>query len=318
MYTLDMINVNKLSKFFNQVPVLQDIDFSVNKEEKVGILGKTDSGKTTLLQIITGCLYADSGSVLINGYDITKQGRRAKSFFGYVPSVFPVYNEMTVGKYLTFAGKLRGVSDRELERSVFETLKTLSAEQFMNTRIDTLTNYEKKVVSLAQALISKPEILIIDAPTEGMNPEEARMMRQQIADIQGPYTTIICSSRMYEVLELCSRIIILNKGRVVADREVDDFQEKVNEKEGLRIKVIGNENRVRTIFEAIEKDGYGGCYVEKGYESNAFTVAVESNIDLRKRIFEDCVKADVTILEMRRTSLSIEDVFFQLTSEGGL
>ncbi len=178
MYTLNMINVNKLNKFFNQAPALQDIEFSINKDEKVGILGKTDSGKTTLLQIITGCLYADSGSVLINGYDITKQGRRAKTFFGYVPSVFPIYDEMTVGKYLTFAGKLKGLNERELSHSVFETLKGLSAEQFMNTRINNLTYYEKKIVSLAQALVSKPEILIIDAPTEGMNPEEARMMRQ--------------------------------------------------------------------------------------------------------------------------------------------
>lgn len=317
-YTGNMIEVEGISKKYNDTEVLSEVSFGAGEGETIALLGRSDAGKTTLMNIVSGCIHADKGTVKLCGKDIVKKNKEAKQCFGYVPSRSLLYRDMSVRSFLAFAGRLKGIAEKKLGDAIYFALKEVSAEYLLNARTDELSAFEDKLIVIAQAIMAKPPILLIDAPTVKLEPAETEKVRELIRRLSERHTVLLSTSLLYEAAELCSRVIILNMGRVAADRQMSEFQGRTAGREQLRLRVMGDEMAVRAAFMPLEERAGAYCYVERSGERMGFNISIESEKDIRAEVFSICAASSVTILEMRRTSISLEDIYLQLTSEGGM
>ena len=305
-----MIEVKNLTKRYGGVKALDDISFTAESGEVLGLLGPNGAGKSTTMNIITGYLGATSGAVLIDGVDILEEPKKAKAKIGYLPEIPPLYQDMTVRRYLEFIFDLKKVRLPK-KAHVEEVMEIVKISDVADRVIKNLSKGYRQRVGFAGALMGNPPVLILDEPTVGLDPKQIIDIRRLIQSLGKKHTIIFSSHVLSEVAAVCDRVVMINNGKIVADSATETLGETVNGGGVLSLEVEGSSNTVREAIGAVE----GVKRVTKGV-GNAYTVEFESGVDVRRGVFYALAKANCPILSMRSGGLTLEESFLRLT-EGG-
>lgn len=308
-----MVEIKNLTKFYGAHPAVQDISFMVGDREVLGFLGPNGAGKSTTMNMITGCLPSSAGTVLVDGYDIEKQPLEVKRRIGYLPELPPVYPDMRVREYLTFAAGLKGVPRADRKKQVERAMERLSITDVQKRVIGNLSKGYRQRVGFAQALLGDPKFLILDEPTVGLDPKQVMEVRALIRDLAKEHTIIFSTHILAEVTAVCERVVIISKGQIRAVDTIENLERSVSADTVLRLRVEGeltkvtrliqNVKGVKEIREAeVESDGV-----------NIFTVVLESE-EVRKALVTALVSNDCMVLEINTLHANLEEVFVRLTA----
>ena len=311
-----MIKVENVTKNYGKFDALKGISFEIKDGEIVGLLGPNGAGKSTTMNIITGFIEQTSGTVTVDGNDILKKPKKAKKLIGYMPEGVPLYNDLTVKEFVKYMAELKGVPRKEIKEKVQKALQDAGLEEVQNKLTRNLSRGYKQRVSLAGTLVANPKVLILDEPTVGLDPKQVAEIREVIKKLGKNHTVILSSHILSEVSQICNRVIIINKGKIVAIDTPENLEKKVSTKNLTYVTVEGEENRVLTMKEKIE--GIKEIKLEKINEDGTkqYSIEAEQGIDIRKTIFAGFAKENITIFEMKQADITLEDAFMKLI-EGG-
>jgi len=308
-----MIEVKNLSKHYGQNVALNNISFSVDEGTIVGFLGPNGAGKSTTMNIITGYLSASSGVVTVGGYNTLDNPNEVKKLIGYMPEMPPLYPDMTVREYLNFMYELKKVT-LPRDRHIKEICSLVRITEVFDRLIGNLSKGYKQRVGLAQALLGNPPVLILDEPTVGLDPKQIIEIRNLIKQLGKKHTIILSSHILPEIQAVCERIIVINRGALVADGTPDSLAHSLSAEHKLMVRMAGDEKEIRTglktLKNVVDVEGFG----EKEPGVYEFTVEGREGADLRRDLFHLAAKRDWPILSLSNTDLSLEDVFLRLTS----
>lgn len=308
-----MIQVSNLVKKYGVHTAVDDLSFTVEKGQIYGFLGPNGAGKSTTMNIMTGYIAANSGTVTINGYDILKEPEKAKRCIGYLPEVPPLYTDMTVWEYLMFAAELKKVERRERAAHVEEIIDQLQLKEVQERLIRNLSKGYKQRVGLAQALTGDPEVLILDEPMVGLDPKQIIEMRDLIRGLAQEHTVILSSHILSEVSAVCDHIMIISAGKLMADGSPEELQQMMHGRAVLAVTAFGTKEQAEEILSGMEQ--IASYSVETGQETDTVSLHVEAldNADIRKDLSTALAGAGMAILSMSRVEKSLEDIFLQLT-----
>jgi ABC-2 type transport system ATP-binding protein len=311
-----VIQVEDITKRYGTFTAVDKINFEIEEGEIVGFLGPNGAGKSTTMNIITGFIEQTSGTVTVDGNDILKKPKKAKKLIGYMPEGVPLYNDLTVKEFVKYMAELKGVPRKEIKEKVQKALQDAGLEEVQNKLTRNLSRGYKQRVSLAGTLVANPKVLILDEPTVGLDPKQVAEIREVIKKLGKNHTVILSSHILSEVSQICNRVIIINKGKIVAIDTPENLEKKVSTKNLTYVTVEGEENRVLTMKEKIE--GIKEIELEKINEDGTkqYSIEAEQGIDIRKTIFAGFAKENITIFEMKQADITLEDAFMKLI-EGG-
>lgn len=309
------IVVENLTKIYGNQRAVDDISFRVKTGEVLGFLGPNGAGKTTTMKIITTYLYPNAGDVKVGEYSIHDQAEEIKKRIGYLPESNPLYQEMPILDYLDFVAKLQGVSKSKIKERILEMVRICGLENEKHKKIGELSKGYRQRVGLAQALIHDPEVLILDEPTSGLDPNQIVEIRELIKKIGREKTVILSSHILAEVEATCDRIMIINKGKIVADGSAEVLRKQAQGKEILKVRVdvedkIVESNRIFNLLKAVETVEM--VDVLNGTE-NLFEIQSKQDASSIKAIFNLCVSNEWILAEMSPVETKLEDVFRELT-----
>lgn len=309
-----MIEVSNLSKRYGQRTAIKNINFSIKKGEIVGFLGLNGAGKSTTMNILTGYISSTDGEVKIGGYDILEEPLKAKKMIGYLPEIPPLYLDMTVKEYLEFVYDLKKVKIKR-NKHIQEVCQKVQITDMMGRIIKHLSKGYKQRVGLAQALIGNPDVLILDEPTVGLDPKQILHIRNLIKELGKSHTIILSSHILSEIQSVCKRVIILSKGKVVADSTMDKLTSENAKDNSIVIRAEGEENKIfdsLNKLKSVKEVSKLGLKEEDYYD---FRVSPKDNADIRKDIFECAKKNNFSLLSMETKEINLEEIFLKLTSE---
>lgn len=305
-----MIEVRGLSKSYGEYKALEDISFTVEKGQIVGFLGANGAGKTTTMDIMCGCMGADFGSVIIAGHDITEDPIEAKKKMGYLPDVPPVYPEMRVEEALRFVARLHGISKPQIKEKVDRAITKLSLEEVRHRLIGNLSKGYKQRVAFAQALVHDPEVLVLDEPTEGLDPNQIIHVRDLIEELRGDHTIILSSHILSEIQSICDRILIIHNRTIAKQGTYQELVESMENGHTYHLKVAkGRDELLR------EMEGMDGLVSANLYDQDMieFVVAVVNEEKFLDSLTNKIVKDNFGLRELTLKTTSLEDVFIQIT-----
>ncbi len=304
-----MIKVRKLTKYYVRNKALDNVSFTLKEGEILGFLGPNGAGKSTTMNIITGYLSSDSGSVEIDGINILDNPTAAKKKIGYLPEIPPLYNDMTVKGYLEFMFRLKKVRlpMKEHINSICEKVKISDVKEKI---IKSLSKGYRQRVGLAQALIGDPPVLILDEPTVGLDPQQIIEIRRLIRELGQKHTIILSSHLLSEVQAVCDKILIINNGRIVADELKSSLTGTGASTEKLRIIAEGRKQQVQSLLQKV--DGVTRVTDMGEAEKGCCEFTVDSRRDVRRLIFRAFAKTDFNILEMCPVEMSLEDTYLNI------
>jgi len=300
------IKISNLSKVYGEQKAVDEINLEINKGEILGFLGPNGAGKSTTMKIITGYLPPTSGSATINSIDVVENPAEAKRIIGYLPEHNPLYLDMYVHEFLEFIGKLHGMRGRRLKDRVEEMIRLCGLTQEQNKLLGSLSKGYRQRVGLAQALIHDPEILILDEPTTGLDPNQIIEIRKLIKKVSKEKTVIFSTHILQEVEALCDRVAIINKGKIVANDRVDVLTSMKNEKTKVEIEVSGpfDHEKVRDV-EGVEN------IISLG--NNRFEIHVVGGKDARGQISKKVLELGGNLIGLKVFEASMESIFQELT-----
>lgn len=305
------IVVENLTKKYGAQRAVDDISFRVKTGEILGFLGPNGAGKTTTMKAITTYLTPNQGNIHVGDFSIFENPDEVKKNIGYLPENNPLYSDMPVIDYLKFVAELQGIEKSKIRDKVLEMINLTGLEGEKHKKIGELSKGYKQRVGLAQALIHDPEVLILDEPTSGLDPNQIVEIRELIKKIGREKTVILSSHILAEVEATCDRILIINKGKIVADGTSKDLRKQSEGREILKIKVEdGDKNKV---YEALQKVETVGVVDFMKTDDNAFEIQSKPELSSRKNIFELCVKNKWVLTEMTPIETKLEDIFRELT-----
>ena len=308
-----MIDVKNLSKNYGSFEAVKDVSFFIDKGEVVGFLGPNAAGKTTTMRILTCYMPATQGSVSVAGFDVFDNPMSVKKRVGYLPEHPPLYPEMTVESYLSFVGKIKGLSGKILKMKLDKVLERTSTAEVRSNLIANLSKGFKQRVGLAQALIHDPEVLVLDEPTVGLDPKQIIEVRELIKELGEDHTIILSTHILPEVSATCGRVIIINKGKIVAEDTPENLTSGLQGQERIEIEVDGPSNKVLAALSKIKgvlkvsEDGDGSI--------KRYKIELEKEPDVRKAVAASVVNNGWGLLEMKSSGLSLEEIFLQLTTD---
>lgn len=311
-----MIEVRNLVKdYFGHVAV-NDLSFTVEAGEVVGFLGPNGAGKSTTMNIITGYISATSGQAIINGYDIFDEPEKAKKSIGYLPEQPPLYTDMTVAEYLKFVAELKKVKKSERAKMISDIMELTKVDNVKDRLIKFLSKGYKQRVGLAGAIMGYPEVLILDEPTVGLDPNQIIEIRELIKSLSTKHTILLSSHIMQEISAVCDKIIIINNGRLMAYDTPDNIARVMEESKELYVTVKGDMDRVRESVEAIS--GISSVEYEPGENDSEIRMVIKThdNLDVREQLFNKMALMNTPIIEMRYHEVSLEEIFLSLTKGG--
>lgn len=312
-----MIEVNHLVKSYGKYQAVKDISFRVEEGEVLGFLGPNGAGKSTTMNVITGYLSATSGEVKIAGYDILQNPTEAKKHIGYLPEIPPVYGDMTVREYLQFVSELKGVKKAERKAMLEDIMDKIKISHVAGKMIRNLSKGYRQRVGLAQALVGYPDVLILDEPTVGLDPKQIMEIRDVIRELGKTHTIILSSHILSEVSAVCNRVMILNKGQIVASDTPERLSSRLSENRYL-VRIKGEEEAVLAAFAACP-DFSQVQKMDQVEEGTAELLVVgKEGLDVREQIFRLAVACDFVLLLCKSEKLSLEDIFLRLTEGDGL
>ncbi|MDD6263428.1 MAG: ATP-binding cassette domain-containing protein [Clostridiales bacterium] len=309
-----MIEVTNLVKHYGDKKAVNDISFSIKDGELVGFLGPNGAGKSTTMNVITGYLSATAGSAKINGIDILEDPMEAKRHIGYLPEQPPLYMDMSVNEYLDFICDLKGV-DRNRKGHISDICEQAGITGVYKRMVKNLSKGYKQRVGLAQALIGDPEVLILDEPTVGLDPIQIVEIRNVIKVLGKQRTVILSSHILPEVQAICQRVLVINKGRIVADDTPQNLSKYVDMNHRMQIRIAAPRDKAEALLRDIPEMG---DVVFEGVVENEtcdFLICSKKNADIRRLLFNTCAKAGYPILMLNPLSASLEDIFIKLTEK---
>ena len=304
-----MIQVEGLTKYYGEHAAIRDVGFTIGKGEVIGFLGLNGAGKTTTLKILGCVLLPTSGRVVIDGYDAVRDPHEVRKRIGFLPDTPPLYDEMTVGEYLSFVAQLRGVSPAETRSHVTEAEEKTGLREVDTALISTLSHGYRQRVGVAQALVHRPAFLILDEPTSGLDPAQIRGMRELIRGLKGTHTVLVSSHILPEISETCDRLLIVHGGQLVAQGTEHELAGKLG---GGSIEVEVRGDRARAL-EALAGIGTVSVAREDG---PLLALRVEASPDLRPRVAQALVGAGLELLRLDRGTERLESIFLRLTQQG--
>ena len=242
-----MITVKNVTKKYGKFKAVDNISFEINDGEIIGLLGPNGAGKSTTMNILTGFIEPTEGEVIINGYNISKKPKKAKKCIGYMPEGVPLYKDMTVKEFVTYMAELKGVKKEQIKESVDQAIQDTWLQNVRKVLIRNLSKGYKQRVSMAGALVGNPEIIILDEPTVGLDPKQIIEIRNLIKKLGKNHTLIISSHILSEISQICERVIIINKGQIVAVDSPEHLEDTVNIENAINIIVEDKENKIEKI-----------------------------------------------------------------------
>jgi ABC-2 type transport system ATP-binding protein len=305
----NMIEVSGLSKSYGPIHALHGISFSVKKGEVVGFLGPNGAGKSTTMKIITGSMAPSSGSAKVAGFDVFEDPIEVKKRIGYLPENPPVYGDMNIESYLTFVARLKGVEKSKVKSQVEKAIEKTDLGSVRRRLIQNLSKGYRQRVGIAQALVSDPEILILDEPTSGLDPRQVAEVRSLIQELKGEHTIILSTHILPEVQAMCERIIIINRGRIVAEDSLEGLASRMAGTLELKVRVARPGADVESALRSVA----GVSAVLK--TESGYTVNVMGTGDMAiEKVAEAAVMSKSGLLELRKESADLEDIFLKLTT----
>ena len=308
------IEVNGVSKFFGELAAVNDLSFSVNKGEVIGFLGPNGSGKTTTMRMLTSFYTPDVGAINIDGLDTKDHDIATRERIGYLPENNPIYADLLVNEYLDFVADLRGLTKNGRRENIAQTVEETGLQDVYSRPIGQLSKGYKQRVGLAQAIVHRPSILILDEPTEGLDPNQRLTIRDLIRSLGQERTVMLSTHVMQEVENTCERILLISRGRLVADSPVKELLQRAQGIRTVHIEVEGND--VERSLSSLE----GIADIERNDPVDGrkrYTItAVDHQTDLRPEIFGLAKRRDWILWELREDRARMEDVFYSLTSPG--
>lgn len=309
-----MIQVEHLTKQYGRVTAVDDVSFEVAKGEILGFLGPNGAGKTTTMRILTGYMPPTSGTASVGGFDIFKQSIEARRHIGYLPETVPLYLDMSPREYLNFVGKLRGLDGRTRRIRIDDVAEKCAITDMLNRLIGKLSKGYRQRVGLAQALLSDPEVLILDEPTVGLDPRQIVETRQVIKNLAGEHTVILSTHILPEVSVTCERIIIINRGKVAAIDTPENLQRRLRGTDEIEVEVRGPVEAVKAALLSIPQVTTVREQ-SNGREGNLYAVDCGAGIDLREDIARVIVERGWGLRGLRPSAVSLEEVFVQLVTD---
>lgn len=307
-----MIEVKNLTKRYGENIALNQISFSVGENTVIGFLGPNGAGKSTTMNIITGCLSATSGSVKVGGFDTLDQPNEAKKLIGYLPEIPPLYPDMTVREYLNFVYELKKVTLPK-EKHIREICALVKILDVSKRLIGNLSKGYRQRVGLAQAMIGNPPVLILDEPTVGLDPKQIIEVRNLIKGLGKNHTVILSSHILPEIQSVADRILVVNRGELVADGTPFELEHSMSSEHHLTVRMEGSPEEVEKALKGMKSVRDVQNFGEKEPGVWEYEVSVKEGADLRRPVFELASKRNWPVLSMTSSDLSLEDVFLRLT-----
>lgn len=309
-----MIEIKNLSKKIGETKILDDISFTVNKGEILGFLGPNGAGKTTTMKIITSFWSPNEGSITIDGIDAVRDSLKIRAKIGYLPETVPLYDDMKVFEYLKFVSEMRGIEKSKVRDRIREVVQKCGLKDVVRKTIDQLSKGYKQRVGLAQAIIHNPDVLILDEPTTGLDPNQVAEIRELIREIGREKTVIFSTHILGEVEAVCDRVIIINNGRITGEGSPEELTRKASPRDVYYVKIKGDKESVLNRLNEMEEVE---LVIEKDREDEnifGYEVRPHEGRDMRENLFKIISSmADASILEVNKIKISMEDVFRKLT-----
>ena len=306
-----MIKVEHLVKRYGSIYALNDVSFEIGEGEIVGLLGPNGAGKSTAMNILTGYLSSTSGKVTINGVDILEDPIEAKKFIGFLPEQPPLYPEMTVMEYLNFVYELKACAlDREPHLE--EIVSVVKLTEVKHRLIKNLSKGNKQRVGIAQALVGDPKLIIFDEPTVGLDPKQILAVRNLIRTLARRHTVVLSTHILAEVQAVCERVIIINKGKVIADERTEDMVKTIEDGYRYRAKICGPAREVEAALRKISGIREVEATGDRDSDSYAYILESEKGIDVRKPLFNLCSSKNWALIGLEPVGTDLESVFIRL------
>ena len=315
-----MIQIENVTKRYGDQVALDGISFTVHKGEILAFLGPNGAGKSTAMNILTGYISSTEGNVRIDGIDMLKNPEEAKKKIGYLPEIPPLYLDMTVEEYLKFVHRIKKVKSKSIEESMIKIMSLVKILDIRKRLIKNLSKGYKQRVGLAQALVGDPEVLVLDEPTVGLDPKQIIEIRNLIQQIGKKHTIILSSHILSEVSAICHRVLIINKGKIVASGTPEELWKKVNSSNKVLLRVKGSK---QDIYKKIKEMESVKLVNEQGvHEPGTVDLLVEAkgDIDIREELFQSMSRAGFVILMMKGKDINLEEIFLEVTAsnKGGV
>jgi ABC-2 type transport system ATP-binding protein len=307
-----VIEVQHVTKRYGGVTAVDDVSFRVEKGEILGFLGPNGAGKTTTMRILTGYMPASEGKALVAGYDVFTHPIEAKRRTGYLPETPPLYPDMTVREYIEFVARIKGVPPGERKSRVANVMQKTFVADMAERHCSKLSKGYRQRVGLAQALIHNPDVLILDEPTAGLDPKQIIETRQLIRNLAGDHTIVLSTHILPEVAQTCQRVVIINKGRVVAVDTPANLTSRLKGAETMFVQIDGGNGDTGPALATIP--GVTRVLASEG-TPGGFEVESERGVDVRRDLAKTIVNRGWGLLELRPMRMSLEEVFLQVTTD---
>lgn len=311
-----MIEISHLTKKYGSHMAVDDLSLTIESGKIYGFLGPNGAGKSTTMNMITGYLGATGGTITVNGFDILSQPEEAKKCIGYLPELPPLYMDMTVEEYMDFAAEIKKLPRPERKSCVEEAMEAVGIVEQRGRLIRNLSKGYRQRVGLAQAILGYPEVIILDEPTVGLDPQQIIEIRELIHKLGEDHTVILSSHILSEVSAVCDHIFIISNGKLVASDTTEHLLEQMSGSQVIELVLKGNMEEVETLFE--NDPPIGSCDLREGEEPGTVRAEVTAcgSEDIREKLFYICASADVPILSMTAGGRTLEEVFLELTGSG--
>ena len=303
-----MIQVNGLTKDYGARRAIDNLTFDAEQGEIVGFLGPNGAGKTTTMRILTGYMPPTDGTATVAGYDIVGESLEVRKRVGYLPETVPLYNDMTAMEYLKFMADLRRIPDPE--GRAYETLESVNLKERSDSYIGTFSKGMRQRVGLAQALIHRPEVLILDEPTIGLDPAQVVEIRNVIREIGKDRTVLLSTHILSEAQQICDRVLIINKGKIVTEDTPENLQSRLVGAQRVVLRVRGDSDGLSSKISKVK-----GVRSIESKSDGSVEFEFDAGADARPQVAKAVVQAGYELLEMRPVGLSLEEIFLELTRD---
>ena len=307
-----MIEVNNVTKKYGKFIAVDEINFTVKDGEVVGLLGPNGAGKSTTMNMITGFIEPSEGNIIVNGHDIVKEAKKAKKQIGYMPENVPLYSDLTVKEFVSYMAELKLIKKEQRKEQVKKVIEETGLTEVQNKLTKNLSRGYKQRVSMAGALVGDPEVLILDEPTVGLDPKQVIEIRNLIKNLGKKHTVIVSSHILSEISQICERVIIINKGKIVAVDTPENLEEKTKEQNVLYVTVEDKEEKMVSIKEEMPEIKEIKMVKDNEDGTKQYKIVSDASNDLRKSLFDALPKKQITIFELKKAEVSLEDAFIKL------
>ena len=311
-----MIEVKNVTKKYGNFVAVDNISFNIKEGEIIGLLGPNGAGKSTTMNMITGFIEQTEGEIIIDGYDMLKKPKKAKTEIGYMPEGVPLYTDLTVKEFVSYMAQIKKVDRKIRKEQIEKTIEETGLKDVEKKLIKNLSRGYKQRVSMAGALVGKPKILILDEPTVGLDPKQITEIRELIKKLGKTHTVILSSHILSEVSQICNKVIIINKGKIVAIDTPQNLENAVSKNNNIYVTIEDPENKIETVKDKIEGIKDIKLVATNDDGTKHYCIESEGEKDLRKTIFAEFAKENITIYEMKKQDVTLEDAIIELI-EGG-